>query len=716
MTLMTKKNKAVASALPDYGQFSNYRGIMKAIRRAQRNLVPPPTMKVSEWAEANVKIPVGNAVPGPYRIHNAPYQREPMDMLTTPGCYRVTLMWGAQIGKTLLALLIQGYCIGASPRSQMMMQPSENDLGVWKETKFNPLAEDCDQVALALASGSVNNKQMRSYPGGFLMYAWAGSPKTMRGRSAPTIVCDEVDGYERTPEGHPVSLLWQRSATFGDQRFLVDISTPTIRGESYIEKSFLAGDQRYFYVVCPHCKEHVTLQWEMVRWPGQRENDDENMKYVAEMDADGAHIHCSACGAEWSDGQRVAAIRTAEAQGAGWKASKAFNGHASYHCSELYSVFRKISAIVRDYFDKLKTDDLQTFYNVSLSLTWDEQGERADPDSLMGRREEYAADVPMNGVYLTAGIDMQLDRLECEVVAWGIGEESWSVGYYVLYGDPLTPEPWDQLDDLLESEFVHETGAIMKIMGACLDTGGTNGMTAAAYAYAKGRTGKRLFAIKGGQGFSLPIVTTPQRKQSGRDKRKVDLYVLGVDQAKLVVVRRWNKADPGPGYCHFPNDREQDWFEQITAEKLVTRYVKGHPVREWKKPDRARNEGLDCRVYAYAALKITAPRLLMLARKLGLDTSEAIPEQRTRLKSIPRNRILLPETAETVTKQPESETKQARIAPQRARGEAARQNANPHSDNDAPAPQNVQVVRSKSAAKIAKKATPGRAKNWVKSW
>lgn len=704
----TPRPKPVVKQEKDYGQFANAPGILSALQRAQANLVPPPEMKPSEWAEMHVKIPTGNAVPGPYRIHNAPYQREPMDMLLEPGCYRVSLMWGAQVGKTLLALCIQAYCIGASPRSQMMMQPSENDLGVWLETKFNPLAEDCQPVALALGSGTVDNKKMKGYPGGFMMFAWAGSPKTMRGRSAPTIVCDEVDGYERTNEGHPVSLLWQRSATFGDIRFLVDISTPTIKGESYIEKSYEAGDQRRFYVPCPHCDAHVLLEWEHVHWPGRLGSDEQNAKAIDEMEPEKAAFHCPDCGAGWTDGQRVASIRRAESVGAGWKASKPFRGHASYHLNELYSTFRKIPAIVRDYLDKLKTDDLQTFYNVSLALTWDENGERADPDTLMGRREIYSEgdlfDVPMGGLYITAGIDMQMDRLECEVVAWGLGEESWSLGYFVFWGDPLTPDPWDQLDDLLESEWIHESGRKLRIMGACLDTGGTNGMTQAAYNYAKGRTGRRLFAIKGIAGWGRPIADRPSRRQSGKEARKVDVWPLGVDEGKLIVTRRLNKSEPGPGYCHFPIDRPEEWFNQLTAEKLVTRYVRGQPIREWKKPDRARNEAMDCRVYAYAALKINAPRLTRLAEKMGIDTSDAPIERRKRLKSVPRVPKVEPPAPEIADSVPESPVP----APA-----ADQQSAIPHNDNPAQTTQNRPRLQSRNVVKKkARKAGGG--SNWVK--
>lgn len=643
---VTKKNEIAA--------LSNLESVARAARRALLQLLPPPKLKPSEWAEKNVRIPAGNAVPGLLRLDNAPYQREPMDMAVNPDCYRITLMWGAQVGKTMLALCIQGYHIAAEPASQMMMQPSQDDLRTWLETKFNPMAEECTQISGVLAKprgrDGVNNQKMKSYPGGFLMFAWAGSPKTMRGRSAPKIVCDEVDGYLRTVEGHPVGLLWQRSATFGDQRFLVEISTPTIKGASYIESAYEMGDQRHFFVCCPHCDDHVTIEWENVRWDGQRETHEETLLAIDEQKPDTAHLYCPSCGCQWSEGERIAAIRQAESKGAGWKALRPFDGHASYHLNEFYSVFRTVPAIVRDYLDKLRTGDLQTFTNVSLARTWEEASEQVDPDSLMARREEYAAAAPLGVLYITAGIDMQIDRLEVEVVGWGIGEESWSLGYFVFWGDPLTPDPWNALDDLLADTWQHESGAVLPISAACLDTGGTKGYTQAAYDYAKGRTGRRLFAIKGVGGWGRAVVEKPQRKQTGRNKRKVDLFLVGTDETKLITSRRLGILSPGPGYCHFPAERDAEWFQQLTAEKLTLHYVKGFPVREWKKPDHARNEALDCRNYAYAALKIMAPSLNRVAKRLGIPVTGDVPDKRRRLP--PAKAIPAPESEPEVIARP----------------------------------------------------------------
>lgn len=604
-------------------QFSNTKGVLRALKRSARHLVPPAPLKPSEWAEQNVRIPTGNAIPGPIRFDNAPYQREPMDMAVHPGCYRISLMWGAQVGKTQLALCLQGYSIAHEPRSQMMMQPSQGDLTTWLETKFNPMVDANPSLQNLLAKPrsheGVNNQRMKSYPGGFLMFAWAGSTKTMRGRSAPLIVADEVDGYSGTDEGDEVELLWQRAATFGDQRLLLEISTPTIKGESKIEASYDAGDQRRFYVACPHCDHHQALDWHQVTW----QKDDDGTHHP-----DTATYACKHCGVMWNDGERIAAIRTAEQVGAGWKSSKPFRGHASYHLNELYSCFRRLRDIIQSFLDKKAKGDLQSFINVSLAETWEEQGEQAEAHVLMERAESYRAPVPAGGVVLTAGIDMQQDRLEMETVAWGYGEESWSVDYTVLWGDPLQDEVWHDLDDYLATTWTHESGAQLGIIASCLDTGGNSGYTQRAYEYARGKTGRRLFAIKGVPGWDRPVVTAPSRKRTGRGKRKVDLFSVGVDEGKLTVMRRLAVEHHGPGFSHFPADREAEFFHQLTAEKLVTKYIKGVPKREWHQT-RVRNEALDCRVYAYAAFKIASPSLKRHAARLAeyeqLDEADEKP-------------------------------------------------------------------------------------------
>ncbi len=621
--------------MADLSFLDNRHATASASNDAAQSLIPPPPLMPSEWAEANVLIPVGNAKPGPIRFDNAPYQRGMIDAIAEPGVRRVSMMTGAQLGKTTVQQCWTGYFIAHEPRSQIMVQPTQGDVQTYLETKLRPMLDANPSISSKMAKQrgreGVNNSRIISYIGGWLMFSWAGSPKTLRGRSAPVTHADEIDGYEATPEGDPGELLAQRSASFGDDALRTESSTPTIKGESRIETAFQLGDQRRYMVPCPDCGHHQHLRWEQVTWSGRQSTGVDDFEKdlpgieAESHDPDSALYACEDCGSLWDDGQRVAAIRDAERNGGGWRATRAFKGHASFHAPEMLSTFRRLRDIVKSYLGKIALEDMQSFVNVSLALTYDQRGEQADPTGLMRTAIDYPAEVPAGGLYITAGVDMQMDRLECEVVAWGDGERSWSLGYHVLWGDPEHPDVWADLEDLLASTYQHESGAVLPIMAACLDTGGTNGMTQAAYEFAKGRTGRRLFAIKGIAGWDRPIVEKPERKQSGKDARKVDLFKVGVDQAKLTVMRRLSRTidhDPEQpeqgGHCYFPKDRDGEWYKQLTAEKLVTRYIKGQPVREWHKPDRARNEALDCRVYALAALKIMAPSFKRLAERLGV--------------------------------------------------------------------------------------------------
>lgn len=612
--------------------FSNMPAVIAAAKRAMHHLIPPPDILPSVWAEKNIKIPVGNAIPGPINFDNAPYQRGMINAIKEAGVRRIDFMTGAQLGKTTIQQCITGYFIDHEPRSQIFVQPTQGDVQTFQETKLRPMLDANPSIKKKMAKprgrDGVNNSRMISYIGGWLMFSWAGSPKTLRGRSAPVTHADEVDGMEATAEGDPVELLSQRSATFGDQILSTRSSTPTVKGASRIETGFEEGDQRRYYVPCPSCGEPQYLKWEQVRWEGRKSDGIKNAELDLHKDhkPETAGYECQFCDAIWDDGQRIAAIRNAEKLGHGWKASKPFRGHISFHAPELLSTFRRLRDIVQSYLDKIAVDDLQSFVNVSLGETFEETGEKADPNSLIARCQTWPAQVPAGGVYLTCGIDMQIDRLELEIVAWGEGEESWSVDYRVLWGDTLADEVWEELDDVLAETFMHETGAQLPISAACLDTGGTGGHTQRAYEYAKGKTGRRLFAIKGQGGWGRPVVSQPQRKQSGKVKRKVDLFLVGTDETKLIVTRRLAVANPGPGYCHFPEGRDAEYFKQLTAEKMTTRYVKGQPVREWTKPDKARNEALDCRVYATAALKIMQPALKRLAERLNGHKPSAVAE------------------------------------------------------------------------------------------
>jgi len=586
--------------------FSNTEGVRLLSRRALRSLKPPLKLLPSEWAENKCRIPAGNALPGPIRFRNAPYQVEPLNMAVKEGCYRITLMWGAQTGKSQVQLMSMGYFIDHDPQSIMHMQPSQGDLQTWLSAKFDPMVENTpslkEKIAAPRGREGVNNQRMKQYPGGFLMFAWSGSPKTMRGRSAPKIYPDETDGYERTSEGHPIGLLWQRAATFGDQRLLFETSTPTIKNVSHIEGAFEEGDQRRWYVDCHACGESQFLKWSQVGWDKGKKK---------EHFPDTARYACEHCGVVWDDAERYESIRNGR-----WVAEKEFNGHASYHLPELASTFRKLSDIVRSFLEKKAQGDLQTFINVSLAETWEEAGEQVEHHALYMRREHYPAEVPANGVVLTCGVDVQDDRLEAQVKAWGQDGESWQIKHEIFWGDPGRTELWKRLDVFLLSEFTHESGLTLRISCTCIDSGGH--YTDQVYKFVKPRQARRVFAIKGSSTKAAPIVSRPSKNNKG----KVNLFSVGTDTAKEIIFGRLNIGEVGAGYCHFPQHYDEEWFQQVTAEKRITKYLKGRPVFEYVQT-RPRNEALDCDVYNLAAYEILNPNINAIKSKL---ISNAIPE------------------------------------------------------------------------------------------
>jgi len=585
-------------------KYSNPDGIKRVWRKALEHLQPPPNYTPAEWAEENIKIPLGNAIPGPIRFANAPYQIEPLNMFADPDCEQITLMWGAQLGKTQLLNCAMGYYIAHEPASQMMMQPSQGDLHTWLETKFNPMIEQNealnDRVAKPRSREGVNNQNMKSYPGGFLMFAWAGSPRTMRGRSAPKIYCDEVDGYEYNAEGHPVSLLWQRAATFGDQRKLLVTSTPTIKNASFVEKSFESGDRRRYWVPCPHCHQEILLLWSQVMW---------------DKDADGNHLPesayycCQLCGSSINDTEKRMAVQQGR-----WIAERDFVGHASYHISELYSNFRRWRDIVRSFLEKKRTHDLQSFVNVSLAETWEEAGEQIDDHNLAERRETMQK-IPDAAIILTAGVDVQDNRLEISLIGWGRDDESWVISHDTLYGDPSTPQMWTALDSQLMRQYETESGRKIAIRATCIDSGGH--FTNSVYAFCKKNMGRRIFAIKGVGGEGKPISGRPSKNNVA----KCPLFPIGVDTVKDLLFARMRIQEEGPGYMHFSDELNDEYFKQLTAEKIVTRYQRGFKRRVFEKV-RPRNEALDCMVYALAAYTIIGININSFADKLESDAEE----------------------------------------------------------------------------------------------
>lgn len=585
-------------------QIQEIKKIRGVIRQAFTCWKCPPRLTISQWADKYRYLsPDASSEPGKYKTSRAEYQRGIMDAFSDPQITKVVVMSSAQVGKTEILNNIVGYFIDQDPSTILNLQPTLEMAQTWSKDRLAPMVRDnpclAKKVKNSKAKDSDNTILHKLFPGGHITMVGANSPAGLASRPIRIVLCDEVDRYPLSAgaEGDPVNLAIKRTTTYWNKKIGL-FSTPTIKGISRIEKAFLEGDQRYFYIPCPHCGTLQRLKWGQVKY-----NKDEINK---------AYYECVHCGNHLNDADRYRAI----AQGH-WEAQAEFKGIASFHLNELYSPWRKLSDIVQDFInDKDSPDTLKTWVNTCLGETWEEAGESLDPDSLEARTEDYKK-IPKNGLVLTAGVDVQDDRLEVEVTAWGKGEESWLIDYKKLYGDPDQPEVWQQLDDILASDYLHESGARLNISATCIDTGGHK--TQSVYEYGRTRFTQKIYLIKGVGGENIPIVGAISKVKSGKNqKRIVKLFPIGVDQAKGTIYARLKISSFGSGYMHFPRICDRGYFDSLTAEKLVTKFVKGFPKRTWEKI-RPRNEALDCRVYSYAALKILNPNFERIGERLDAN-------------------------------------------------------------------------------------------------
>ena len=568
-------------------------------------------LTVSSWADMHrVLSGKASAEPGPWRTDRTPYLREIMDCLsTTSPVQRVVLMAGAQLGKTEAGSNFLGYVIDHAPGPMLMVQPTVDMAKRLSKQRLESLITETpclsEKIAPARSRDSGNTMFSKEFPGGMMILTGANSATGLRSTPCRYIFLDEVDAFplDVDGEGDPVTLAERRSTTFSRRKIFMT-STPTVKDFSRIESEYLLSDQRRFYVPCPSCGEMQWLQWKQLKWEN---NEPGSVMY-----------ECEACCERFSESHKTQMLTAGE-----WRATAPGDGKtAGFHLSSLYSPlgWKSWEEVVEDFLrSKGDAPRLKTWVNTVLGETWEEDyASKISAEGLLERCEHYASGVmPENSLALTVGVDVQGgggsagDRLAVSVWAWGRDEEGWLIDHQEIYGDPTRPEVWKQLDELILREWPHALGGKVRPDAVCVDSGGH--ATAEVYQYARERGRQNVVAIKGQSVRGKPPIGKPSKvdvNAKGRTlKRGALVYPVGSDTVKTTLFGRLKHNDPGPGYLHFHMDAKVEYFEQLTAEKQVLRYSRGgFPVREWVKKPSARNEALDCLVYAYAALNLMYQR------------------------------------------------------------------------------------------------------------
>lgn len=607
--------------------------------RARQVWRPPPRLNLSDWAERYYYLSAESAAE-PGRWKTIPYQRGMMDAFTDPTITRVSVMKSARVGWTKILNACAGYYMHQDPCPIMIVQPTIEDAQGYSKEEIAPMLRDCPALAAIVPEpktrDSDNTILAKRFPGGSLSIIGANSPRGFRRVSRKVVLFDETDGYPASAgsEGDQIQLGIRRTEYYWDRK-IGDGSTPTDAGRSRIESAFYAGDQRRFYVPCPHCDEFQVLVFKHLRWP----------KNKPEL----AAYYCIHCGAEIQHSQKFEMVRGGEwrtgphAQFPDAPPPPPFNGHASFHIWAGYSFSPNATwgQLAKEWIEANQrgTEHLKTFINTALGEPWQDRGEAPDWDRLYQRRDTYPISTcPMGVLFLVAGVDVQKDRLMYEVVGYGRDKRSWSIDAGVLPGDTsdLTGRgPWPALEALLNRQFTHEGGAALSIAMLAVDSGFNSQNV---YAWARKHPMSRVIAVRGVPtahvliGVPSPVDVTHGGKKLRRGYKvwpvasnlaKSELYGWLALKAPTKEDREAGEVDP-PGFCRFPEHGEE-YFKQLTAEQLVPhRSSRGFTQVNWELIPGRENHFLDARVYARAASAVvgldrfTESDWQSLERALGL--------------------------------------------------------------------------------------------------
>lgn len=592
--------------------------ISLAAEAVREFMAPPPRLTVTEWAELHRRL--GNtesAEPGPYRVSRTPYAREPQDCMSARSSVEeVVLMWAAQTSKTTVLLNCIGAAIGTNPGPMMIVWPTNTVAKRNSRQRIAPLLNESPQLAAKVSANrsrdKANTTLLKEFDGGIMVIAGANSAADLRSTPVRDLYLDEVDNFplDVDGEGDPSMLAEARQTTFARRKRL-RCSTPTTKDFSRIEAAFEASDRCRYHVPCPHCGAYQALEFGSAK--------DYGLKW--DKTADGAPIPtsvryvCSAGGCEIREHHKGAMLARGVwvAENPGAQAGKV----RGFHLNGLYSPLGWLSwrTIAVEFHAAQRAAArgdislLRVFINTRLAETFEEQGDKADWHELRRRAADFPLRQVQRGMYVcTMGVDVQGDRLEAYVWAWGRGMERQLVDRAIFYGDPSMAEsetgsPWAALTEYRRTPILHVSGKPAPILAAFIDSGGHH--THAVYAYARAHRAEHVHAVKGASVAGKAILGKPTDQdvtwRGERMKRGVKLWPIGTDTAKAEIYGRLRITEPGPGYVHMSRGLPPDVFEQITAERLVTRYIKGRPRLEWVKPNGKRNEALDCAVYALAA-------------------------------------------------------------------------------------------------------------------
>jgi phage terminase large subunit GpA-like protein len=576
-------------------------------------ILPP-----SQWQEEYRIAPPGSPRPGKWR--NYPYQVEPFDAIMDETCSSMALMWASQlIGKSVIYEGILYWQMDQCPATVLVVHPTDQVAQAWSKNRFGPGIESTEKIA-SLVDSTETRKGTRSgygqntvthkkYSGGWTLAVGSNSGANLRGHTTKYIIFDEIDEYVASvdKQGDPIILAEQRTARFPDA-FSIKTSTPTMKHFSRIEKEMEGTDYRRWTCKCPNCQQDWVIMFGDIKWDKVKDEHGKTVRHLTEN----AWLECPKCNHRMNDQERMQMVELG-----GWipmrpeiKAKRGYWANAFIVLGPTKRGFTGWLHYFADrYLDALKLPEGPvTFQNLVCAETYEsEQMQPPDWQLLYNRRELYQEFegeivIPERAMMLVASADIQLDRIEGEIIAYGMQDETWGIEYKIFRGNTTLPDIYNEFNQWILKWWKHQSGHVLQPAVVTLDAGNN---PKPVYDYSYRCSPRRVFAVRGYRGYTPNWVT----RSGGQNQR---LFILKVDGAKENLYSRLRLTNYGPGYQHFPANPQAGYdatfFQQLCSESMRVAYTKGAYAPYFDvNHSGQRNESLDVRVYGMAAYQIADP-------------------------------------------------------------------------------------------------------------
>jgi phage terminase large subunit GpA-like protein len=599
--------------------------IKSAVRMGLESLRAEPPQRLGDWAQEHFKLAGESSHQKGAWVAWA-FQVGILDFMSDDRIEELDVMKAKRVGYTKMVTAFVCYNIAHRCRKQALWQPTDDDRDSYVKSEIDPLLDPLTGVqavnkARRQGKGVDETIKYKPFRDSALHLLGGKAARAYRRITVAVVILDEWSAFDQQIEksGDPGGLAKGRLEGAPYPKF-VGGSTPRLKGLCHVERACAEAEGFVrFHIDCPHCGAEHPLLWggkkvaHGFKWERGKP---ETVRHVC------PHCRKSITQADYlRGGVPASGAWVCERTGKRYGLDRTWRDNAGMPCTPprtlglhvwtAYSPQRSWVSIVEEFESALRVLErgdvgpMQLFVNETLGETWELQGERTDEHALQARAEPYQlGTVPKGGLVLTAGVDVQRNRWEITIWAWGRGLESWVVDVVVLDGNPASEEDWEQVTTYLQRRYRQEWhGGTLGLSAISIDS---SDQTQAVYNWVTRAQHQlpQLRAIKGDGNEAINILGPSSKQDVNWRGQKmaagITLWRVGVDAAKDLLLGQLALDTPGPGYVHFSNELPREFYEQLTAEQRVLTRIKGRDAYAWVKR-RPRNEQLDNRNYALHA-------------------------------------------------------------------------------------------------------------------